>query len=305
MPRVGPHRSNFFTDRLESACIVVGIVTWIGYIVYAQLGSRFSLDLHVYRAATEALWAGHDPLLLHFTQYRLSFTYPPFALFPLTAVAYGNVQLIEALWWFLNLFATVGVVYLGIRYSLLVSIRRAGVVAVAAAPILSLILEPLRSNTNYGQVNMFLLLLVVFDVTRTKKRGRGIGIGLAAAIKLTPLIYLAYFVISRDVRSAIRGVATFVFCDLVGLIVLPHESIHFWASQVFDPSRAGSVSGPRNQSLDGLFHRVPFSSNGIADAWIFFGCLVLVCGVALARRLASGGELVAAIVALGITSESG
>lgn len=45
-------------------------------------------------------------------------------------------------------------------------------------------LEPARSATDYGQIELVLMAIVTADIL-TPSRYRGIGIGLAAAVKLT------------------------------------------------------------------------------------------------------------------------
>ena len=63
--------------------------------------------------------------------------------------------------------------------------------------------EPVRSNMDYGQINLVLMLLVVADLTGRQPWRRGLLIGLAAAVKLTPLVYLA--VLPRAPRLAFGG----------------------------------------------------------------------------------------------------
>jgi alpha-1,2-mannosyltransferase len=296
-----------FAVRLEAVpallYVALAIPIWIGYCVYAHLGSRFSLDLRVYRAATNAFLAGHNPFALHFTSYRLPFTYPPFALLPLSVVAHGNIQVIETLWWFANLCATVSVLYLGLSRTLKLPGLRALLVSLSVAPIVSLMFEPLRSNTNYGQINMFLLLLVMIDIISVHGKARGVGVGIAAALKLTPLVFLVYFLVSRDRRALLKGLVTFVICGLIGLAFLPRASANYWSTQIFEPGRTGSVSSARNQSLNGLLHRFPFSSHGTIAGWIVISLISLACGTYLARRLILQGRTIDAVVALGLTSE--
>jgi alpha-1,2-mannosyltransferase len=175
--------------------------------------------------------------------------------------------------------------------------------ALFLTPALSLALEPLRSNTDYGQINAVLLLLVLIDITRRAGRGRGVLVGLAAAIKLTPLVYLIAFAVSRDWRALGRGLLTFAGVGLAVFLVLPGESRVFWLHQVYDPGRTGGVGNFRNQSWSGLTHRWPFPHDGVPLLWFSLAVLTVGAGAVLTRRLLARGRVIDAVVALGLTSE--
>jgi alpha-1,2-mannosyltransferase len=279
------------------------IVLWTGYIWYAKLASRFSLDLRVYRSAALSLLKGHDPYHLLFTGYHLPFTYPPFALLVLTPLTRGSVHLVEALWWIVNALATVLILTIAFASALPVRKSRALMLAVLLTPVLSLLFEPARSNTNYGQINALLLAAVLLDVVGVKGRGRGVLVGLAAAIKLTPLIYVFSFVVARDWRAVLRSALTFFFVGGVTSALLPRESRLFWFHQVGEPGRAGSVSGARNQSWDGVVHRWPFPHSASAAFWAVLAVATLAVGTMLAQRLSARGRVIDVVVALGLTGE--
>jgi Glycosyltransferase family 87 len=58
---------------------------------------------------------------------------------------------------------------------------------VAAVVAAGFLLEPVYHTLYLGQVNLFLMALVMTDISRVARgRTAGIGVGLAAAIKLTP-----------------------------------------------------------------------------------------------------------------------
>lgn len=279
-------------------------VLWAGYILYARLGSRFSLDLRVYRAGTKSLIAGHNPYHLLFTSYHLPFTYPPVALFVLSPLSLGPVQVVETVWWLLNAAAVTAVLTIAISSALALDRKRALSFALFAAPVLSLAFEPLRSNTDYGQINMLLLLLVLFDITRRRPaRGGGVLVGLAAAIKLTPLVYFIYFALARNWAALRNGIITFIGLGLAVFLVLPAESKVFWFHEEFDPGRTGPVGSARNQSWYGVLHRWPFPGHGVAILWCVIVALTVAVGADLVRRLMARDRVIDAVVALGLTGE--
>jgi alpha-1,2-mannosyltransferase len=158
-------------------------------------------------------------------------------------------------------------------------------IAAALGAVATLALEPVRSNMNYGQINLILMLLVVFDLTSVNSRWRGVMVGLAAAIKLTPLVYLGYFLVRRDQKSFLRGGATFVIATAATWVALPSESALYWFHEVAKPSRTGDIAGVSNQSWDGLLNRTPFHGGELATVlWIVLCAATIASGIVLVRR---------------------
>src|SRR5258706_11211598 len=81
-----------------------------------------------------------------------------------------------------------------------------------AVPLIST-LEPIRENFAFGQINMYLALLILGDLLLVVPRGSrwgGVGVGLAAAVKLTPAHFIGYLLITRRYRAAGTAGATTV-----------------------------------------------------------------------------------------------
>jgi len=280
------------------AIAVAAVVVWTASALYMlHFGSTWHLDLRVYRAADHKLFAGGNPFEGLFTANRLPFTYPPFALVVLSPLAFGPLGLIEALWWSLSSLALVMVLYLlleaergrapdvGGRIDERRLRQRSFALAASLGAVTTLALEPVRSNMDYGQVNLIVMLLVVVDLTRLNSRWRGVLVGVAAAIKLTPLVYLGYFLVRRDRASLLRGIVTFVIATVATWLALPSESALFWFHEVADAKRTGDVGGVSNQSWQGLLNRAPFHGGGLATAlWVVLCVATLACGVVLVRR---------------------
>jgi alpha-1,2-mannosyltransferase len=230
---------------------LLATLVWIasgGYMAF--LASRWQLDLRVYRDAAQFLIHGGDAMKASFTSHGLNFTYSPFALLLFTLLGFGPFGLVEAVWWLVNATALVLTLYFLIdadnrAKSMILNVReqresRRRSVAIAAliAGFATLVLEPARSDIDYGQINFLLMLLVVVGITSRRAILRGSLVGLAAAIKLTPLVYLGGFLRS-DRRSLIRGLGVFTLLAAVSWAVLPTESSEFWLHDLFDASRTG------------------------------------------------------------------
>ncbi|HEY6623746.1 MAG TPA: glycosyltransferase 87 family protein [Acidimicrobiales bacterium] len=287
------------------------------YIFY--FGTHWHLDLRVYRAAGDALFHGGRPFSDYYTESHLPFTYPPFALLVLSPLSFGALGLVEALWWVASGAALVFTLYRLLTVNTGASLdeggappsglgmpkQRALAVAALMAAAATLVLEPVRSNMTYAQINLFLMLLVVVDLTskQTKKTWwRGCLVGLAAAIKLTPLVYLVAFLVRRDWRSLARGLATFVVATALSWLVLSSDSTLYWFHEVTDAQRTGPIAIVSNQSWNGLLRRPPFHWGHLsAVIWVVLVVGTLACGVFLAARLTAANRTAETIVALSLT----
>ncbi|HEY2064231.1 MAG TPA: glycosyltransferase 87 family protein, partial [Amycolatopsis sp.] len=90
---------------------------------------------------------------------------------------------------------------------------------------------------------------------RASSRWAGVLIGVAAAVKLTPLIFVPHLFFTGRWKDGLRALGTFVGLEAVMFAVIPGDSWRFWTESVSDPSRVGSVHWIFNQSLNGLVSR--------------------------------------------------
>ena len=175
-------------------------------------------------------------------------------------------------------------------------------VAAGYGALSCVVFEPLRSNMDYGQINWILMVLVVLDLTTVTGKRRGTLIGVAAAIKLTPLIYLGYFLVQRQWRALIRGVSVFVGLTLIACLVLQVGTLSFWHDLFFKRSHAGATDGISNQSWSGLLFRSPLHGGAAAFVlWVPLVLVTVVAGLLLTRRLLAADRVIDAVVALALT----
>ena len=215
------------------------------------------LDVGVFRDAGAA-FIGGDPLYQSFpTRSGFAFIYPPFAalLFvPLTWVS----ELAMDILWNCSIVAALFVIMAMASHRL--GLRPWWAWA-AALTGFATCLDTMSSNLYYGQINIFLILLVTADVLGfTPKPVRGIGIGIAAGIKLTPAAYAVIFLARKDWWSVARAAGFFALTVLIGFIFRPRESFYFWTKEFFATDRGGDVYYPPNQGLSGMLSR------GLVDA---------------------------------------
>lgn len=235
------------------------------------------LDLEVYRLGAQAFFAHGDPCgVLPPTRDGtvLPFTYPPFA-----AIAFApllSISLDTALW----ALTVISVLALGAVLALCFSYydRRPQIagVAVLAVQAVALFSEPVRATLGFGQINVLLMLLVVVDTLGPVKQ-RGYLVGLAAAVKLTPLAFVLFFLVRKDFRSAARTLGTFVVCGFMAWVVAPDASVRYWTKLVFQGERIGDPGYLGNQSLRGLFARLD-----LGQGWWAMAAVLVLAVTALA-----------------------
>ena len=113
--------------------------------------------------------------------------------------------------------------------------------------------QPLRDTVRFGQVGVLLAVLVVADLTST--RWRGVLVGLAAAVKLTPALFVVHLWLAGRRRDAVVAAGTAAACTALGAAVLPQASWTYWTSALWETARVGDVADGGNQSLRGLLER--------------------------------------------------
>ena len=279
---------------LAAWCVVVAFV--------ARACVPRSLDLRVYRDAASLVLHGGAPYAVTFTSQHFAFTYPPFALFLFAPLA--TLDLHAAIW---TLDVT-GAVCLVVALALCArretpwTWTRCRVTASLLGGVSCLALEPLRSTLLDGQVNFVLLALVVVDLLAVPPRYRGVLIGLAAAVKLTPLVFVLVLLVSGERRAAFRACATFAAATALLWLVRPGDSSTFWLHQAFSPSRKGASRSAANQSWWGLVGRLPATDGWLRPAlWLALCAVTLFVGCLVARRCALAGRRLDGILAIAVT----
>ncbi|KUI24543.1 glycosyltransferase [Mycobacterium sp. IS-1496] len=279
---------------LVGSLLAVGMIA--RYVVQAATGKL--LDLSVFRDAGYAITAN---LPLYSEQFPSAsgfrFIYPPFAaiLFaPMAAVPQTALQIgwsalnLVLLWWILR---TV-LVRLRVRPSNLVALALLGP---------ALILEPVRSNFEFGQVNIVLMALVIADCLGVlPRRLRGVGIGIAAGIKITPAAFGLVLLLRRDFAGAARALIAFGATVLIGFLARSQESLYFWATEFFRTDRAGGHEFSRNQALTGLITRWGAAGTTKEILWLVGVTAVIAAAVYAGHRFTRSGMPVVAtaVVAL-------
>nr|WP_106437931.1 glycosyltransferase 87 family protein [Kitasatospora sp. SID7827] len=275
-------------DALRAAprrpLLLAGALALLSLLVYAVVRHfvhTSMVDMIVYRAEGSAVAKGEDLYALRVTQWNLPATYPPFAAMLFVPTTWFGVP-------FLRVAVTAGnLLLLGTLAHLSFKLvgwprrdlRPIGIVLITG---LGVWLEPVFTTLRYGQINLALACLILWDLTRPDSaRSKGLAIGIAAGIKLTPGLFAVYLLITGRVRAAFVAAGTFVGTFLIGALVLPDATRGFWTKYMFDSSRVGSTVIVDNQSLRGLIARQMHVANPGTVASVL-GVLVAGAGLSVA-----------------------
>lgn len=248
-----PPAARSLTVVLAVAASVAALLPWL---IDAGPALRYAIDIDVYRAGARAFLEGDN---LYTRSYEvggitLPFTYPPLAailFIPVALVPYPvalvgwTLASAVLLWWCLVIV---------LRHAVPAVNHR--VIATWILP-LALLAEPVRETLGFGQINIILMALVLADtLTRRPWLPRGVLIGLAAAIKLTPAVFILVFLVRRQWRDAAVTFLSGVGFTLAAALVSWRNSWTYWLDTLTDTGRIGGEAYASNQSIRGVLARL-------------------------------------------------
>jgi alpha-1,2-mannosyltransferase len=306
----------------KNRLLIVGVVTFVvvlgGWLIYAFTQPEFStlwpVDLAVYRDGglivrqlgpyNAKLGAQPFPLYDWTGAGNLNFTYTPFAALFFAAVSFipwsvlpRIVQVANLIFLFVAAWCTMSALgYTGRRA------RLGGALLGVAAGLLT---EPVFRTLYLGQINLLLMAAIIWDLSQPDtRRWKGIATGLAAGIKLTPLVFIAYLLMTRKWRAAAVTTGSFVFTVGLGFLILPRDSKAWWFNGLFiSDGRTGFPGWTGNQSLRAIATRLAGSIDSGTVPWVLLALVATVVGLLAAAQLDRAGHamlglLTAALIGL-------
>lgn len=260
------------------------IASFAGLWVLYQVQPLPMSDIAVYRAEGEAAATGGDLYGFTVTKWALPATYPPFAALLFTPTTWLSLSTLKVVCVLVNAALLALLIHLSCKAA---GLHKAAHTAptLLATTALGLWLEPVFQTFVFGQINLALTCLVLWDLARPDgARFKGFATGLAAGIKLTPAIFAVYLLITGRVKAACSALAGFVVSVVLGWLVLPDASVEFWTRRMFETDRVGKVWIVDNQSLQGLIGRVLHHPEpGLL--WAVPAVLTAAAGLLVARRV--------------------
>ena len=288
----------------------------LGWVIYTFTHTAIytidPADLRVYNNGGLIIRHVSPPYDAHFqyplyewplSKVALRFTYTPFAAIFFVPISYipwsvlprlseaVNLLLLLAAAWF-----TMGTLSPAAEGSRKWRARLGGTLLAAAAALLT---EPVFRTMYLGQINLLLMALIIGDLHQPDgRRFKGVAVGIAAGIKLVPLIFIPYLLLTKRFRAAATAASAFAATVILGLVVVPGDSGEWWLHGLFfADSRTGFVGWGGNQSLRAILTRVAGSINGATVGWVIVALLVAAIGLTSAVLLDRAGHAMLAILA--------
>ncbi|NMO05115.1 DUF2029 domain-containing protein [Gordonia sp. TBRC 11910] len=269
----------------------------------------YQLDLDVYRAGAQTVLDGgklYEAKLLG----QMDYTYAPISVIvfiPFALMSFDAARIVWSIGIFIALYLVIMLSFKSLGHQ---ADWRLRTIAVSLISVMML-LEPVRTTVWYGQINVFLMLLILADLLRrmpvgsddvTQPRLSGVATGFAAGIKLTPLIFIFYLVLLRRWRTALGVVGGFVGTIAVGFFVLPAESWKFWTQTMFDSNRVGVPQTSGNQSARGALANLIGSDSPNVVLWLAIALAAVALGMYAAVLAHRHGQELLALSLVGMTS---
>jgi len=310
-------------SRLVKAGLVAFVAVIVSWVVYDVLsgkaGALDPVDLTVYRdgglivrhvapyydphaSAPLYDWGGYSSL-------ALKFTYTPFAAIAFALISFIPMKPLEVLSVIVNVASLVVALWFTFR-ALGYTDRRVRLGATLVAAAVTFWLQPVVRTIYLGQVNLILMAGIIWDLTQAEftKSGKrrwwaGAVTGVAAGIKLVPLIFIPYLVLTKRFREAVMTVAGFLVTVGIGFAILPHDSSEWWLhGMVFsDGNRTGFTGWAGNQSLRGLITRLSGSIDAGTKPYLVAALAAVVLGIVAAALLDRAGHRMVAILTTALT----
>lgn len=281
--------SIFECGKIPGLTTLIMVLT--GYVIFSYKKMLSSEHWHAFRMLLpldlEIYLDGGKRVLNHTPLYDgdinvehgLPFTYPPFSGWVFSWLAQGNYDAISVIWYALtafSMFAIILMVFHTYRFELSIgSVTVAGLLTLA-----TMTLEPVHSNMYFGQINIFLMLLVCLDFLLPEgKRLPGIGTGLAAGLKLTPALFGVIFLFQRRWWAAAGSFLTFVVTVVIGNVTVV-DGASYWTGTFKDSTRIGDHTHPAAQSLKSVLVRA-YDQDSTVVWTILVGLMLAVMCVVL------------------------
>ena len=282
--------------------VVVALLLLPFVIAYSRWWPRLpnTIDLQVYVYAVKDMLVGKDIFLTSSPGWKLPFIYPPVSAVLMTPLGFGPYLFWQLAW------TVAGV---GAMQSVL---RRCGVprgwkLALVGSVALVAV-EPIRTTLGYGQVNTFLMALVVADLLprwpgapERRRASQGVLVGLATSVKLTPALFGVFAFLAGRRRVAIVSGLAFLAFTAVGYLFLPRNTVEYYTGLSGGDTRTpASPFYVGNQNLLGVFYRLGDTSRSTTLLGFGVAALVAVLGTLVAVHWWRRGQTVFAVALVGL-----
>lgn len=277
--------------------VALALLPWVIAHGVAWPWQPSTIDLQVYVYAVGDMLAGKDIYATVTPGWNLYFIYPPIAAILMVPLAIGPYWFWQLVWTFLLIWAQQSV------------LKRCGVprgwVLGLIGVVVVLAVEPIRTTLGYGQINTMLMALVVADLLpdlpeRKRRIPQGTLIGLAAALKLTPALFVVFAFLLGKKRVAWTGILSFVVFTVIGAIFQWSQTWQFWFGLSGGNTRTASPLYAGNQSVLGVVYRLIGQTSSLTLLGLAISGLVALLGTVVAVQWWRAREKVFAVALVGL-----
>ncbi len=311
----GTRRSGIRVLVAGTTAFVIAFGGWLAYLAMHREGWTLNMiDLSVYMDGGKIVRHVHGfyhpglaTPLYDWTRHgkdSLQFTYTPFAAVAFALISFMSAGVATPVWTVVNFVALMAAIWftlggLGYRDRRI----KAGATLLGTAAVIWT--EPVLRTIYLGQINLVLMAAILWDLCQPdSRRNKGFVTGIAAGIKLVPLIFIPYLLVTRKFRQAAMACAGFVVTVVAGFAVLPKDSSKFWFGGLFvQGGRTGFTGWEGNQSLDGIITRLSGSISAGKPVWIVASVIVVVAGIGGAMLLYQAGHKLPALLLTALTGD--
>ncbi len=256
------------------------------------------VDLDVYTEAGRVVVGGGDFYRL---PGPLQFLYPPFAALLAVPLALAPISVVQLGWTVAGILMIVAIMH---RFGL-----TGWPLSLAAAAVVYVV-QPVSQTLAFGQLGIVLVALVVLDLAPGPRAlpGRrllaeGVLTAVAAAIKLTPAIFVVYLLAVGKRRAAVVAMITGATLTALSALLLPQASWQFWTRLATGETGLGhSLIYYTNQSVFADVVRVFRLAPYAAPIGLVLSALVAGLGVWAAMGWHRIGQVRMAISLCGVAS---
>ena len=297
----GREQRVLFTVGVAVAAVAVGLYA-LAAVTDPAITTLKGFDLRVYLMGGEL--AKNKPAYLYAWKYEpgIQFTYTPFAALLFALITWVRFRVLLDLLALVSLASLAVTVWIAFRELGWRGMARTGGTLLVTG--VALWLQPVQRTLFLGQIELVLMALIVWDLCQPDRRWwKGAVTGIAAGIKLVPLIFIVYLLVTRRFRQAGVAVAAFAVTVLAGFTVLPHASRQWWWHGDFlQASRTGFIGEMLNQSERGLITRLVGSVASAEPLWLAIAIVTGIGGLAAAMLLDRAGNTFAGLMVCALTA---
>ena len=299
---------SFQSSRLTVVALIISSIISVCFLagVISQVNP---VDFYVYHYASASAFAGENIYAgnvqgPNMPAEGLPFTYTPFAALLFLPLNIFSAKIAYLLW------AVASALVMGVVLRKLLPLEhRNQPLTIGILGFVASCSIVMASHIIFGQVNVFLMALVLLDIGRPSENRflspipRGMLVGIAAAVKLTPALFIIYFIISRQRQAAIASTLAAITATILAGLVYPRMSIDFATGVLWNLSDRVSLDGffstSGNNSIQGALAAVGDWTTTLAvGLTLIVAAFGLYAATHIFRR---GGHLQAAIV-VGLTA---